>query len=142
MCASRGVYHSWAKDESTSHRWPLDSHKSQSGFCSPLASSSPHWPQPHQHSPCEAAPHSPADQPPPQLPDPGIRLLFICCNPGNVSQGRDGGHISQTQIRDVGQGLWASKIHQHTCTDPKKPLDSAKYTAGGTSSSTLARKAS
>lgn len=57
--------------------------------------------------------HSSADQLLPQLPDPGICLLFICSNPGDVSQGRDWGHISQTQVRDVGQGLRRSKIHQH-----------------------------
>lgn len=37
--------------------------------------------------------------------DPSICLLFICSNPGNVSQSRDWRYISQTQVRNVGQSL-------------------------------------
>lgn len=64
----------------------------------------------------EAAPHGPADWLLPQLPDPGIGLLFICSNPSDVGQSGDWGHIPQIQVRDVGQRLQGSKIHQQTLT--------------------------
>lgn len=93
-------------------------------------------PRPPEHSPCCLPPHLersslPIPQLLPQLPDPGICLLFICSDPGNVGQSRDWGYIPQTQVRDVGQGLQGSKNHQKIFTDiMRRPSDCKTHGEG------------